>query len=59
MISTLAAEYKAIFFKDGDEIPVVNRTTGRYLGRQVNAQPVDVMYVKLCNCRFMTEAVIG
>ena len=31
MISTLAAEYKAIFFKDGDEIPVVNRTNGGHL----------------------------
>ena len=28
MISTLAAEYKAIFFKDGDEVPVVNRPKG-------------------------------
>ena len=41
MISTLAAEYKAIFFKDGDEVPVVNRTNGGHLGRQVDAQPVE------------------
>ena len=41
MISTLAAEDKAIFFKDGDEVPVVNRTNGGHLGRQVDAQPVE------------------
>ena len=41
MISTLAAEDKAIFFKDGDEVPVVNRTKGGHLGRQVDDQPVE------------------
>ena len=41
MISTLAAEYKAIFFKDGDEVPVVNRPKGGHLARQVDAQPVE------------------
>ena len=41
MISTLAAEDKAIFFKDGDEVPVVNRTKGWHLARQVDAQPVE------------------
>ena len=41
MIATLAAEDKAIFFKDGDEVPVVNRTNGGHLGRQVDAQLVE------------------
>ncbi len=30
-----------LFFKDGDEVPVVNRTNGGHLGRQVDAQPVE------------------
>ncbi len=41
MISTLAAEDKAIFFKDGEEVSVVNRTNGGHLGRQVDAQPIE------------------
>ena len=31
MTSTLAAEHKAIFLEDGDEIPVVNRANGRHI----------------------------
>ena len=31
VISMLAAEHKAVLFKDGDEIPVVNRTNGGHL----------------------------
>ena len=41
MISTLAAEHKALFFKDGNEVPVVQRTKAGHLGRQVDAQLVE------------------
>ena len=37
----LAAEHKALFFKDGDEVPVVQRKKAGHLGRQVDAQPIE------------------
>ena len=41
MISMLAAEHKALLFKDGDEVPIVQRTKAGHLGRQVNAHLVE------------------
>ena len=41
MISMLAAEHKALFFKDGDEVPVVQRTKAGHLCRQVDAHLVE------------------
>ena len=41
MISMLTAEHKALLFKDGDEVPVVQRTKAGHLGRQVDAHLVE------------------
>ena len=54
MIAPLAAEYKAILFKDGNEVPVVNRTKGRHLV-SVNPPAGFVMLGILWDCAARTQ----